>query len=778
MSPVRSRRWLVITAVVCLVALAALTGFLLMRRGSARGVSRLKVDRPNVLLVTLDTTRADHIGAYGYAAAQTPALDALAADGVLFEHCITPTAYTLPAHSSIMTGLYPPSHGVRINGDTALAASNTTLAERLSAEGYRTGAFVAAFVLDGRWGLSQGFQHYDDNFPMAADQKLDLARVQRPANAVADAALKWLGEDRTRPFFAWVHFYDAHVPYEPPEPFRSRFAGRGTSGAYDGEIAFADSQLNRLLQWLERNRLKDNTIVVIVGDHGEGLGDHGESEHGYYIYDYAVHVPLIVRLPGTSLKGVRVGAQVRTIDIEPTIMQLVAGQAGQSLDGTSLLPLLDGREEKLRTAYSESMATYLQYGWAALYSLRTNDYKFIEAPRSELYDLKSDPAEQANRLDDNRRVARELKDELTRLREATAKRTPKAEEANLDAETVRKLASLGYLGGGSSPPKSDQNLADPKDKMHLFDSVGYAANLIAKDDYKQATQVLEIVLNDDPHVAQAQLLLATCYQQTKQPQKAKAILDAYLREDPGNVRALIGMAEVLLQEGKSDDVLAICRRALAKDDKNARAYELMADVYIARDDHRDALPLLQKVVEIQPKLTRSRNNLAVCFIGTGRLDDADALLRSITKEHPKWPLANFHLALLRERQGRAPEAVSAYRKELEYHPKSVVARFNLGDLLLRMGDSVGAEKEMRTLIAEDPANARPYLVLGQLLLNDASKLPEVEKLARQGLERADQPELKALGYFLLADVFSREGRRGELEEALKRGQYYRSQIKS
>ena len=243
----------------------------------------------NVLFVTLDTTRADHIGAYGYGTARTPALDALAKEGALFEYCITPTAYTLPSHSSMMTGLYPPAHGVRINGEAALPDSDTTLAERLAAKGYRTGAFVGAFVLDGRWGLSQGFQQYDDHFKLGPDQRLDLARVQRPANEVVDAALKWLGERNAKPFFAWVHLYDPHAPYEPPEPLQG----------YDGEITFADSQIARLLEWLDRSGLKDDTIVVVAGDHGEGLGDHGEDEHGYYIYDSSVRVPLIVRLPRT-----------------------------------------------------------------------------------------------------------------------------------------------------------------------------------------------------------------------------------------------------------------------------------------------------------------------------------------------------------------------------------------------------------------------------------------------------------------------------------------------
>ena len=522
---------------------------------------------------------------------------------------------------------------------------------------------------------------------------------------------------------------------------------------------------------------KEKTIVVVAGDHGEGLGSHGESEHGYYIYDYAVRVPLIISAPGVS--GVRVSSQVRTTDILPTLLELTEAEKAQSIDGQSLVPLLrDPAHAHPRYAYSESMSTKLQYGWSALYSLRTNGHKFIEAPRSELYDLSSDAGETKNRLDDQRRVARELKDELARLRADAEKRAPKHQEANLDPETVQKLASLGYLGGGSAAARDDKDLADPKDKLHLYESIGYAVNLLSKNDYKQAVEVLEIVLGDDPNIPQAQLLISSAYRKTGRTDKARSVLDAYLKSDPGNTRALIAMGEILLEEGRGDDVIAICKRALASDERNARAYELMADVYVTRKDYRTAVPTLQKVVEIQPKLTRSKNNLASALIGVGRLAEAEPLLTEIIKEYPKFPLANYHVGLLREKQGRLQEARAAYAKEVENQPKSVVARFNYGNLLLRLGDAAGAEKQMRTLIEQDPSHARPYLFLGQILLDRPGQLGEVEKLALAGLERAKENDLKALGYFLLADVYAREGRRSELREALRKGEHYRALIRS
>src|SRR5687767_12704973 len=561
---------------------------MLLACGRSPGLDSAKLRDANVLFITLDTTRADRMGAYGHKAAETPNFDALAKNGVLFENCITPTAYTLPSHSSMFTGLYPAHHGVRLNGEAALADARTTLAERLSEKGYRTGAFVGAFVLDGRWGLSQGFSHYDDEFQLGAEQKLDLARVQRPANVVTDAALKWLDEDQSKPFFAWVHFYDAHVSYEPPEPYKSRFAG-SPSSLYDGEIAFTDSQVGRLLDWVDKKGLSKNTIIVIVGDHGEGLGSHGEEEHGYYVYDYAVRVPFAMKLPGISR---RVPEQVRTIDIFPTVLELVTGEGPKEIQGSSLIPLMRGEKEQApRYAYSESMATNLQYGWSALYSLRTNEYKFIEAPRAELYDLKQDPGETENRLDRTRRVARDFRDQLTRIRDEGTRSASRTEEANLDQETMKMLASLGYVGGTSTRVRDDKDLADPKDKIHLFDSVGFAANLMSRDDYKQAAEVLEIVLADDPKIPQAQFLLASVYRKTGNQAKARQILDAYLKEDQGNVRALIAMAEILLEEGKREELIAVAKRALVEDPHNARAYELMADAHIADRDYRGAIPL-------------------------------------------------------------------------------------------------------------------------------------------------------------------------------------------
>jgi len=745
-------------------------------RRAAEAPSDLDFINANVLLITLDTTRADRIGAYGYESAETPRMDELAFEGMLFETAVTPTAFTLPSHSSIMTGFYPPYHGVRLNGGAALADVHETLAERLSIAGYRCGAVIGAFVLDQRWGLGQGFESFDDDFDVGPDQKLDLAGVQRPGDQVVDLSLDWLNQPDERPFFAWLHFYDPHKPYNPPEPYRSQFNGRGKDGLYDGEIAFTDSQVGRLLDWLDERGLAENTVIVVVGDHGESLGDHGEKEHGYYIYDATVKVPLIVRVPGRDLEGVRIPAQVRTIDVLPTVLDLVGVEAPDPLHGSSLVPLmLETSGEGPKFSYSESMAVNLQYGWSALYGVRTSSYKFIDAPRAELYNLSLDPRETNNVLRSEKPLADEFRAVLTKLREDVEAGAPETQEADLDQETLGMLAALGYVGGASVAVEGE-DLADPKDKILFYEAIGYAAHLMEGDEYEEVAEVLERVLDEDPAIPQAKLLLATAYQNTGRVEDAKMVLDDFLKDDPDNTAAAITMAKMLSEEGKDDEVMALARRVLAADDRNTQAWELVAGVHMRANDHQSALNPLQKAVEIQPKLTRNRLNLAVANMGLGRLDLAEPMLDAIIAEYPEFPFAHFHLGLLYEGQGRFDASCAAYSLELELFPEAIMARFNLGDLLFRMGDVAGAEREMRVLIEADAEAPKPYLLLARILLKQERDLPEVERLARAGLERAEADELKVLGYYLLSDVYSRQGRQAELQQVLERAQYYRSRI--
>jgi len=781
--PVKSKRKFSWIWVPCLIAAgvgAVLAVNLLTGRSPAQRVSRewkkLGVDKPNVVIVTLDTTRADHLGPYGYDRVRTPVLDGLARRGTLFEECASVAPLTLPSHSTIFTGVYPTFHGVRVNGNTALGDEQTTLAEILASRGYSCGAFIGAFVLDGRWGLKQGFEHYDDQFDLKKYKHLDLGMVQRPGNQVVDATLAWLEGRKDRPFFAWVHLYDPHSPYEPPEPYFSQYAKGGPVGLYDGEIAFMDEQIGRLVAWLERTGLDRRTVLVLVGDHGEGLGSHGESGHGYFIYDYAAHVPLIVLTPFEKGRGARVASQVSTADVFATVLGLAKVSVPEPNQGRSLVPFIfgrgDGGEEY---AYSESLAPNIQFGWAPLHGLKTARYRFISAPRLELYDLGRDPDESVNVVDRYPAVARDLKARLDRMIEETGRGAPKPQAANLDKETVARLAALGYIGSPVPEKKArGRFLADPKDKLGIFESVQRAGEMIMREEYAPAAAILESALKDDQGISQALLLLATCRSELGRKEEAKAALDIVLKNDPESIQALISLANILMDEGKSDDVIALCKRTLAVDDKSVQAYMLLGEVYMAAQNQAEALPCLEKAVEIQPKLTQNSLNLAACLIGLKRYERAEPLLVEMLRDNPKFPFAHFNLGLLYEEQGRWEEARKAYADEVALYPKEFRARFNLGKILFRMGDRQGYLNEMREVMTVAPKWAEGYLFLARGLLGEAGSLEDVQALVEKGLSLARTDELKALGYFLLADIYSRTHQPDKMRAALEKANSYKS----
>ena len=347
----------------------------------------------NLVVITLDTTRADHLGAYGSKDVKTPVLDRLAREGVIFDQAMATAPLTLPAHASIFTAKFPPEHGVRDNGGFFVSPDQLTMAEVLVQKGFRTGGFVAAYVLDAKWGIDQGFQTYFDDFDLARGRNRSLGDIQRPANEVVDQALPWIDGVKGQRFFAWLHFYDPHTPYAPPEPFRSRYQGH----PYRGEVAFADSQVGRVIQFLESKALMEKTVIAVMGDHGESLGEHGEDAHGFFIYEVATRVPFIVRAPFDTMRGRRVLDPVRAVDLMPTVLDLLGVATPAGLSGKTLVPLLTGATQELGLeGYAEAMYPLHHYGWSDLRALRAGRFKLIDAPRPELYDLERDPRELTN----------------------------------------------------------------------------------------------------------------------------------------------------------------------------------------------------------------------------------------------------------------------------------------------------------------------------------------------------------------------------------------------
>ncbi|MFP4081382.1 MAG: sulfatase-like hydrolase/transferase [Candidatus Aminicenantes bacterium] len=764
-------------------AVAGIILFLIFRpekepqREFSRLISDQGIEKPNIIFITLDTTRSDHLPCYGYTKVKTPHLDSLARKGMVFEQCTASSPLTLPSHASMMTGLYPTYHGVRVNGNTALSGQHLTLAELLAGQGYQCGAFIGAFVLDGRWGLKQGFHHYDDQFDLKKYKKLDLAMVQRPGNEVVDAALAWLEKNKKDPFFAWIHLYDPHAPYQPPEPYLSQY-NTGLVGLYDGEIAFTDEQIGRCVSWLDQNELDKSTIVVIMGDHGEGLGDHGELAHGYYVYDYAVQVPFLVITPFERFQHIRISGQVRTVDVYPTLLEMVGISVPEENQGQSLISFMFHPEkEKGFYAYSESLSPNIHYGWSPLHSLRSSRYKYIAAPRDELYDLQEDPEEENNIKGKLPKMAQKMKNTLEEVIQQTSREAPQPEAANLDTETLERLAALGYIGAPvsrKSASKGGEFLADPKDKLHIYESVQKAGELINHEEYGQGAKILESVLEEEPSIPQALLLLATCYVESGKMEEAKHQFDLILKDDPHSVQALIGMANLLMGEGQTDDVVALCQQTLAVDEMNTQAYTLLGEVHMAEDNHEQALPYLKKAVEIQPKLTRNRLNLAACLVGLGNYHEAEVILEDILSQYPKFPLVHYHMALLYEEQGELEKARELYTQEIQLYPENFRARFNLGKLLFKFGDRKGYLEQMREVIRIAPRKAEGYLFLARGLLYESIPIDQILELVQKGLVLAEKPELKAFAYFLLADIYDRKKQPDKVKEALRKANDYKS----
>jgi tetratricopeptide (TPR) repeat protein len=483
--------------------------------------------------------------------------------------------------------------------------------------------------------------------------------------------------------------------------------------------------------------------------------------------------------PFEGLRGIRVSSQVRAVDVFPTLLELAKAKAEPKVktQGRSLLRLMFRPGTKEETAaYAESMAPNLQFGWSALHSLRTPRYTYIDAPKAELYDLTQDPEEQANLLGQAPDIARKMKAELERLMTETSRGAPAPQAANLDKETMERLSALGYIGApvAAKKPRGSGPLADPKDKFPVFQAVTAAGELILENKYAEAAARVESALRDEPLIPQALLILSTCYVELGRKEEAKAKLELILKEDPQSIQALISMANILLEERKNEDVIALCNQALSLDERNTQAYSLIGEIYLGELKYGEALPYLEKAVETQPKITRNRLTLGACLVGLKQYERAETELKQVIREAPKFPLAHFNLGLLYEEQGKLEGARAEYTEEVTNYPGEFKARFNLGKILFKLGDRPGSLEQMREVIKITPKLAEGYLLLARGLLYEPVPLEEIRALVEKGLSFAETSELKALGYFLLADVYNRERQTEKMKAALQKANSYKS----
>jgi choline-sulfatase len=722
--------------------------------------------RLSVLIITIDTLRADHVGSYGYAPARTPALDALAARGLRFTDATTVAPLTLPAHASLMTGTFPSFHGVRDNGGFYLGDDHATLAKVLRAHGYRTGGFVSAFVLDHRWGVAQGFDRYYDDFDLAkyhVDAGLDA--VQRPGSEVVSRAIEWLDQDAVRPFFAWVHLYEPHAPYDPPESIRVRFPPT-MIGAYDGEIATADIQVGRLIEHLAATGRLERTLIVALGDHGESLGEHGEEQHGFFVYNADIHIPLIIA--GSSLPARVITDQVRIVDAMPTILDLLRMERPRAVQGRSVLPLLRGEGMDL-VAYSETWYPRHHYGWSELTSIRDRRYHFIAAPRRELYDLQVDPGELHDIATANPTRADALERALrTFVAQASANRPPAAPQP-VDPDVEQRLRSLGYVGSSISPRVLDDRLrGDPKDKIALYNLLKQAGLDSVEGRIEEGIGKVRQALAADAEIVEAHLMLGNMNTKARRHDAAVAAYQQALALDPDNQNAAFNLALAYKTAGRTDAAEAGFERVLALSPRDAKARYQLADIWMKRGELTRTEPFLQRAIADNIERPAFQTKLGECYIELKRYDDAERVLVEALKGKPDEPMAHYDLGLIREARGEPAAAIAEYEAEIARNPETYQAQFNLAKLLSAVGRKAEAIGHYQRAVDANPEFGSGYLYLAKARL-DLDDLDGAEAAARKGMTLKPDAEIAPLGHYVLADVYSRRGRTRDAEREAAAG---------
>lgn len=722
----------------------------------------------NLLVITLDTTRADHIGTYGSTLVETPALDRLGAEGIVFEQAMTTAPLTLPAHSSIFTGKFPPEHGARDNGGFFLGPEHETLAEVLKARGYATGGFVSAFVLDSKWGIDQGFETYVDDFDVSIGRSRSAGEIQRPANEVVDRALPWLESVKDGRFFAWLHFYDPHTPYAPPEPYKSQYAGH----PYRGEVAFTDAQVGRVVQFLEERGLLEKTVIMVIGDHGESLGEHGEDQHGFFIYEAATHVPFIVRTPFEGTRGRRVADAVRAVDLMPTALELLGAQAPAGISGRTLTPLMAGTAQTLDLeGYAEAMYPLHHYGWSELRALRAGRYKLIDAPRPELFDLQEDPKETTNIFEQRRSLGDLMVSRLRQMEQAFTQVAAAQPAEDVDPEVRARLAALGYVGSfvaSASDPRTDR--ADPKDKVEIFNLLGTARERTADpNSFDTVVGILRRVVTEDPNVIDAWFKLGNAYFRAGRFREAIENYTRALELKPDYDIAVINIASAYRQLGDDEAAIAGFEHYLRIGPKDAYVRYQLGEIYLDRGDDGQAERWFREALELDPKVAQAKNALAVLAFRRGQIREAERLIDEALAIRSDVKLARYNRALIAEQRGDLLTAEREYLEELKLHPDSYKAAFNLSRLYEAAGQRTLQVDALKQAIEGNPQFAEGHLFLAKAYLDQGRDFKEAIDLARKGLDLRPQPSLLPLGHFVLADLYNRTGRRAEAAQEAARG---------
>jgi arylsulfatase A-like enzyme/tetratricopeptide (TPR) repeat protein len=666
----------------------------------------------HLVLVTIDTLRADRLGCYGARDAETPNLDRLAQEGAMAVRATAQVPLTRPSHTSLFTGMFPTRHGIRDNITPAKIPEVPTLAEVLKAAGFRTAAFVSTIVLAGGGGLERGFEVYSDDFgDRAGSEEAFLNELQRRGDETLSEAVRWLRSNRESRLFAWVHLYDPHHPYEAPEPYGSRFADR----PYDGEVAWSDELVGRLDETLGELGIRDDTLLVVTSDHGEGLGEHRETLHGFFIYETTLAVPLILRGPNV-VPGTRIESLVQTVDLFPTLLEMLGIErpANAEVSGVSLAAALRGEPYRIEpVAYAESLVPLLHFGWSDLRSIRRGKWKYIQAPRPELYDLEADPMEIQNvaaaHPDLVKGMRGALGDELDRERAVKS-----AEPSSLPQDLLDKLGALGYVGSGA-PVQSSTPGADPKDKVDEF----RAANELIREgilrlhqkDFAGSVERYRKILDLGIESFEIHLNLARGLLGLERYAEAEAQFEEAARLLPTHDGAWEGLAQARSARGHLEGALSALEEGLTRLPQNAGLHQQKGAILLQMgrtDASRDAY---EQAVTLSPNDALLRARYGELLRGLGRIDESIAELRKATEIAPQEASFWNSLGMTLGGNARLPEAESAFRKAVELERDNPRYAFNLGLILFRQERPEEARPFFETALKLQPRfeEARRYL---------------------------------------------------------------------
>ena len=658
---------------------------------------------PPVILISIDTLRSDHLPAYGYAGVATPHLDAFRRDSVLFERAYSHAPLTLPSHASLMTGKLPPEHGVRNNIGYTLSG-HATLASRLKAKGYVTGAAVSSYVLRSTTGISHGFDFYEDSMVQRGGQS--VGAVQRPGAETVLLAQRWLDQQRDKPAFLFLHLFEPHTPYEAPEPYRTQYP----TAPYDAEIAAVDAILGSFIGYLKRSNLYERSLIIVLSDHGEGLGDHGEDEHGIFLYREALQVPLLVKLPHQAQAATSVSHAVSLASVMPAVLSVVESPSA---------PIFERHE---RSIYGETYYPRIHLGWSELRSVIDGDLHLIDAPRPELYDLRKDPSEKDNLAGHERRNVFALRETTRRI--GGTFDAPQS----IDPEEAAKLAALGYLAASQNPDSS--NLPDPKDRIVEIAQMNAGIELARRGKYSESIHQLLLVLRANPRLTDAWTHLGRAYESIGDFESAA---DAYRRSielapSMSSEKAL-SLAAVYLNLQRLDEAKAHAELAVRANPSSAHV--LLGRVALARRDLEAASREANLAAEDSSARPAALVLLAQVALIRKQFDEAMALVNDAERLSAEpLPLIDYVRGNVHALSGRPAEAEAAFGREIEKFPQQRETYAALAVLQLLQGKGVEAERTMERLVRANPS--REAFLFAAQTFSEMGDGRRAEKWRRRG----------------------------------------------